>query len=146
MRITAYTDYSLRVLIYLAVRGDELVTIREIAGAYAISHNHLMKVTHRLQLEGFVQTVRGKAGGMTLARPAEKIRVGEVVRAMEPDFTLVECFGPDNRCVIAPSCSLTGVLARALQAFLGELDRCTLADLVAGSTAGLRRDLGWQGA
>lgn len=143
MRITAYTDYSLRVLIYLAVNDGKLATIREIATAYGISQNHLMKLTHQLQLEGFIQTLRGKAGGIRLARAASAIRVGDVVRAMEPDLTLVECFRPDNQCAITPNCRLKSTLAKALSSFLDVLDQTTLADLAGTkSRAGLRTDLG----
>lgn len=143
MRITAYTDYSLRVLIYLAVNDGKLATIREIATAYGVSQNHLMKLTHQLQLEGFIQTVRGKAGGMRLARAASAIRVGDVVRAMEPDLSLVECFRSDNQCVITPNCRLKSTLAKALRRFLEELDQTTLADLAGTKArAGLRLNLG----
>ena len=143
MRITAYTDYSLRVLIYLAVNDGKLATIREIAAAYGISQNHLMKLTHQLQLEGFIQTVRGKAGGMRLARAPSAIRIGDIVRAMEPDLSLVECFRPDNQCAITPNCRLKSTLAKALKGFLDVLDQTTLADLAGTKTrAGLRVDLG----
>lgn len=142
MRITSYTDYSLRVLIYLAVNNGQRCTIREIADAYDISHNHLTKVVHQLQRTGYIETTRGKQGGMILARPAERINVGAVVRDMEPDAALVECFSPDGRCVITPHCRLKSVLDDALRAFQGVLDGYTLADLAGHQTAGLRRDLG----
>lgn len=151
MRLTVYTDYSLRVLTYLGLRADRLCTIGEIADAYGISHNHLMKVVHQLGRFGFVETVRGRSGGLRLARAPEAIRVGDVVRRMEDDFEIVACFaggssggngggnggssGGENRphggCVIAPSCRLAGVLDEALHAFLAVLDRYTLADLLA---------------
>ncbi|MBI2383412.1 MAG: Rrf2 family transcriptional regulator [Gammaproteobacteria bacterium] len=142
MRIAACTDYSLRVLMFLALREGEMATIREIAAAFGISHNHLMKVTHRMHRQGLIQTARGKAGGMSLARPASEIRVGEVLRAMEPDWRLVECFGADNGCAITASCRLKGVLAGAMQSFWAALDACTIAELVGGPGPALCRDLG----
>ncbi len=131
MRLTRYTDYSLRVLVYLAVRPDGFGTIQAVAEAYDISRNHLMKVVQELNRRGYIDTVRGKGGGMRLRLPPGKINVGRVVRDMESDLALVECFGPDNRCVITPECVLKNVLAEALNAFLAVLDRYTLADLVA---------------
>ncbi len=131
MRLTRYTDYSLRVLIYLAVRPDGFGTIQAVAEAYDISRNHLMKVVQELNRRGYIDTVRGKGGGMRLRLPPAKINVGRVVRDMENDMVLVECFGPDNRCVITPECMLKNVLSEALSAFLAVLDRYTLADLVA---------------
>jgi Rrf2 family nitric oxide-sensitive transcriptional repressor len=133
MRLTAFTDYTLRVLIYLgAHRGDvRLVTIGDIAAAYGISQNHLMKVVHHLGQEGYVRTVRGKGGGMRLARPPEQINIGDVVRGAEEDLAVVECFQPGNRkCPIVPVCLLRGGLRRAVGAFFSVLDGYTLADLV----------------
>lgn len=131
MRLTRYTDYSFRVLIYLAVRPDGFGTVQDVAEAYGISRNHLMKVVQELHRRGYVDTIRGKGGGMRLCRPAADIGVGQVVRDMESDLALVECFGPGNRCVITPECTLKNVLADALGSFLAVLDRYTLADLVA---------------
>jgi len=133
MRLTSFTDYSLRVLIYLgAHQGDShLATIGDIASAYGISENHLMKVVHHLGQQGYVETVRGKGGGMRLARQPELINLGGVVRGAEVDLAIVECFQPGNdRCPIAPACALQGVLRGALDAFLDVLDRKTLADLL----------------
>lgn len=131
MRLTVYTDYSLRVLMFLAVKGEELATIAEVAKAYAISKNHLMKVAHQLGLAGYVETVRGKGGGLRLARPPQDIVLGEVVRHTEPDMALVPCFDPeDASCAIFSGCVLRGVLSEARDAFLTALDRHTLADLV----------------
>ncbi len=130
MRLTRYTDYSLRVLIYLAVRPDGFGTVQSIADAYQISRNHLMKVVQALSRRGYVDTVRGKGGGMRLRLPPGRINVGRVVRDMERDLELVECFGPHNACVITPECTLKHVLSDALQAFLAVLDRHTLADLI----------------
>lgn len=131
MRLTVYTDYSLRVLMFLALKGDGLATIAEIAKAYGISKNHLMKVTHQLGLAGYVETVRGKGGGMRLARMADVIVLGEVVRRTEPDMALVPCFAlGDTSCAILSSCALRVTLFRARDAFLSALDGTTLADLV----------------
>jgi Rrf2 family nitric oxide-sensitive transcriptional repressor len=131
VRLTVYTDFSLRVLMFLALKGDGLATIAEVAKAYGISKNHLMKVAHQLGLAGYVETVRGKGGGMRLARRPQDIVLGEVVRRTEPDMALVPCFAPDDAsCVILPSCALRGALFGARDAFLSALDRHTLADLV----------------
>ncbi len=131
MRLTAYTDYSLRVLICLALRPDQLVTIAQIARSYGISEHHLMKVVHQLGLAGYIETVRGHGGGMRLARKPAEIVIGDVVRHTEPDLCLVDCFRAPNSCTIAPACALSGILGEALDAFLDVLDRHTLADLVA---------------
>lgn len=130
MRLTSYTDYTLRTLIYLALCPNRLATIATIAESYGISENHLMKVVHRLGLEGYVETVRGRNGGMRLAKLPEDINVGKVVRRMEPDMELVACFGASSACTIQPSCVLKGALVEALDAFLAVLDRYTLADLI----------------
>jgi len=133
MRLTIYTDYTLRALIYLGVHlhTDRRSTIGDIATAYGISENHLMKVVHHLAKQGYVETTRGKGGGMRLARAPEQISLGDVVRSSEEDLALVECFQPGNRnCPIHTTCALRGVLNDALRAFLDVLDRHTLADLV----------------
>lgn len=131
MRLTNYTDYSLRVLIYLAVKphGDKS-TITEITEAYQISRNHLTKVIHQLGKIGLIETTRGRGGGITLAKAPTDIKIGDVVRETEEDFRIVECFGPDNKCVLTPVCGLRHVLHDALQAYLAVLDKYTLADLV----------------
>jgi Rrf2 family transcriptional regulator, nitric oxide-sensitive transcriptional repressor len=141
MKLTFYSDYSLRLLMYVSVKRDGLVTIQEVADAYGISKNHLMKVAFELGRKGFLETVRGRGGGLRLARPPEKIGVGEVVRAMEEDFTMVECFDPKaNQCVITGPCRLRGALSRALKAYFAVLDEYTLADL-AGQNPVLARVL-----
>ncbi|HET9340580.1 MAG TPA: Rrf2 family transcriptional regulator [Casimicrobiaceae bacterium] len=130
MRLTAFSDYTLRVLMYLALDRDRLATIPEIAAAYGISRNHLMKVVHHLAQSGVVETVRGKGGGIRLARSPEAITIGAIVRAAEGDAPIVECLSRDaNRCPIAPVCRLTRVLVDGFDAMYAELDRTTLADL-----------------
>ena len=131
VRLTVYTDFSLRVLMFLALKGDGRATIAEIAKVYGISKSHLMKVAYQLGLAGYVETVRGKGGGMRLARRPEDIVLGEVVRRTEPNMALVPCFAPGDRsCTILPSCALRSALFRAQDAFLAVLDGITLADLV----------------
>lgn len=130
MHITRYTDYSLRVLIYLGVKGDGLSTIQEIADAYDISKNHLMKVVQELNIKGYLTATRGKSGGICLNRPAESINIGALVRDTEQNFELVECFGNANQCSITPACQLKKVLAEALESFFCVLDQYTLADLL----------------
>ena len=142
MHITLYTDYSLRVMIYLALNSGERATIRDMAGAYDISRNHLTKVVHQLQLGGYLETVRGPSGGVVLARAPEDINIGTVVRTMEPDLNLVSCFKDEQQCVITPHCRLRGMMSEALQAFLATLDQYTLADIAEHNTAGLVRVLG----
>jgi Rrf2 family nitric oxide-sensitive transcriptional repressor len=126
MRLTRYTDYALRVLIYLAARPEELSAINDISRAYGISQNHLMKVVSDLAASGYVTSLRGRKGGIRLAMPAKDIKVGDVVRHTEEGFDLVDC----GSCVIAPACGLTGALHDAVKAFLNVLDGYTLADLV----------------
>lgn len=136
MRLTAYTDYSLRVLIYLGLHGDRLSTISEISEAYGISANHLMKIIHNLGKLGYIETIRGRGGGMRLAGNPEEINLGQMVRHMEPDFAVAECFEPGRRagCVITPACRLQLILGKAVQAFLDVLDNHTLADLLQNRT------------
>lgn len=132
MRLTLYTDFSLRILLYLGSKQrSELSTIQDISNAYHISKNHLMKVSHELGKAGYIETVRGRGGGIRLARTPEEINIGEVVRRMEDDFYLVECFNPSGgSCPISPVCGLKGALARALQAYLQVLNEYTLQDLL----------------
>ena len=132
MRLTLYTDYSLRVLIFLASKPkDELSNIKEIADAYSISKNHLMKVTYELGKMGMIDTIRGRNGGIRLAKSPEDINIGKLVRATEEDFHLVECFDAENNsCIITPVCGLKHVLGKALNAYLSVLDDYTLSDLI----------------
>ena len=130
MRLKTYTDYTLRVLIRLAVQPEGLTTIAEIAENYGISENHLMKVVHQLGVAGYVETVRGRNGGIRLAQSPADINIGEIVRRTEPDLDLVPCFNASGACIIEPACILKGALDEALDAFLAVLDRYTLADLV----------------
>ncbi len=130
MRLTVYTDFSLRLLMFLAVNPDRLCTIEEVARAYDISRNHLMKVAHQLGLSGYVETVRGRNGGLRLAMRTDDIRIGDVVMATEPDFALVECLGEHNNCVITPACKLMRVLAEAQAAFINTLNQYRLSELV----------------
>ena len=134
MRLKSYTDYALRVLMHLAAKPDRLSSIAEIARTYRISHNHLMKVVHDLRKEGFLDAVRGRSGGVRLARPAAEITVGDVVRHTEAGFDLVDC----GSCVIAPACALTAALHEARSAFMTVLDGYSLADLLEDRKAGLR--------
>jgi len=140
MRLTHHVDLALRVLMHLALTRNERVTIQEIAEAFDISRNHLMKVVHSLARLGYIDSTRGSGGGIRLGKSPEAINIGQVVVEMEPDFGLVECFRPDNRCVITPACRLPAMLNEALRAFLDVLERYTLADLVTpGATPQLAR-------
>lgn len=131
MQLTRFTDYSLRVLIYLGTHADSLATVGAIAEEYAISRHHLTRVVHQLGIKGYIETVRGKGGGFRLARPPRRIRIGDVVRDMETGFELAECFRPgDTTCRLLPACALKPILAEAGRAFLSSLDQYTLADLL----------------
>lgn len=130
MRLTVYTDYALRLLTYLALKDDGLATTSEIAASYGISRNHLMKVAYELGAAGYIETVRGRGGGMRLARAVESIRLGDVVRRTEPDMALVTCFKPiEAPCAIRSCCVLRDALERAYTAFAEVLDGYSLADL-----------------
>jgi Rrf2 family nitric oxide-sensitive transcriptional repressor len=149
MRLTLHTDFALRLLMLLALEPDKLHTIEEVARRYRISRNHLMKVVQTLAQQGFVDSQRGRGGGLRLARPAKQINLGAVVRSTEDSLSLVECFeAGQNNCVIAPACGLRGPLGEALAAFFAVLDRYTLADLVANPVAfrRMQRLLGTQAA
>jgi Rrf2 family transcriptional regulator, nitric oxide-sensitive transcriptional repressor len=130
MKLTAFTDYSLRVLIYLAAQPAERATIAQIAAAFRVSEHHLVKVVHFLGKQGWLANVRGKGGGLELGEAPDKIVIGQVVRATEGDDVVAECFGETSDCQIAPNCRLRGVLHEAVNAFHSVLDRYTLQDLV----------------
>ena len=131
MQLNAFTDYALRILVYAAARPDERCLTADVASAYGISRHHIVKVVNELQHLGYIETTRGRAGGFRLAKPPGEIRVGDVVRRTESGM-LVECFDRHtNTCPLAPACGLKGVLAEAFAAFLGVLDRYSIADMVA---------------
>ena len=128
MKLTTYTDFGLRTLMYLATLPEgELSSVAHVAKLYDVSRNHLVKVVNQLAREGYIKAIRGKNGGIRLGRPASEIRIGDVVRELEP-LTLVNC--SQSFCHITPACRLKPVLQRATEAFLAELDKCTLADLI----------------
>ena len=126
MKLTLFTDYSMRVLLYLAARPDRLCSIAEVAQAYRISQNHLMKVVNDLARSGYIDSLRGRGGGIRLGKPPEEINIGALIRHTEEGFDLVDC----PSCVIAPACGMTGVLKEAVFAFLAVLERYSLADLM----------------
>ncbi|MBF0281318.1 MAG: Rrf2 family transcriptional regulator [Zetaproteobacteria bacterium] len=129
MQLTLYTDYTLRVLLYLALHPEKRCTITEISTAYGISRNHLVKVVHKLGQGEWISTTRGKNGGMQLARPPKEINIGQLVRETEPHMNILECFDKEtNTCPIIAPCSLKHVLFQARKAFMDVLDRHTLAD------------------
>ena len=131
MRLTRYTDYALRVLLYLGTHPDKLSTIGEIAEYHNISRNHLMKVVHQLGALGYIDTLRGKGGGIRLAHKPEEISLGDVVRHTEETLEIVECFTPGNSdCIIMPGCRLKTALNEPLGSFLATLDLYTLADFI----------------
>jgi len=140
MRLTVYTDYALRVLMYAAMHPNKLSTISEIAAVYGISRNHVMKITYELGVAGYIETVRGQHGGIHLAQPAHEIILGEIVRRTEPDIALVPCFDAAKpACAITPACKLRHTLQQASSAFFAVLDAYTLADLT--ENQGMLRDL-----
>ncbi len=130
MRLSLQSDYALRLLMHLAINNTQLVTINEIAERYAISRNHLMKVANLLGRADLIETVRGRSGGLRLARDASKINVGDVIRETETDMMAMECMSSDSACLISPACRLSSVLDRATQAFMAVLDEFTIFDLV----------------
>lgn len=136
MKLTQYSDLGLRLLMYLAHRYGESVTIQEASDRFAVSKNHMVKISHQLTKSGLIESLRGRNGGVRLARPPEAISVEEALRATEDNFDLVECFGASqNRCVITEGCKLAGVLDTALAAFFAVLSKTSLADLVSNGNA-----------
>ncbi len=131
MNLTYYTNYSLRVIIYLGLHSASLASISQISEAFGISRNHLIKVVHNLARLGFITTMRGRGGGLRLARDPSQINIGEVVRKTEPSFNWVECSNAaQNTCPLSPLCELRGIMRAAGEAFLSTLDRYTLADVL----------------
>jgi len=133
MQLTLYTDYSLRVLVYLSLHEDDSSTISEIADFYQISRNHLVKVVHNLSLKNYINSTRGKGGGLRLARSPAEIEVGAVIRDTEPNFDVVECFSKEPNakvCNIEPICKLKSILGKAMDSFLNTLDNYTIADVI----------------
>jgi Rrf2 family transcriptional regulator, nitric oxide-sensitive transcriptional repressor len=143
MRLSEYTDYTLRVLMYCAAHSDRLVTIAELAEQHGLSKNHLMKVVNDLAHQGLIETTRGRGGGLRLLMEPGAIRIGDVVRATETDFRLVECFDPaTNACMLSPSCRLKHLFGEALRGYFKALDGATLADMITGISVAKRRSAG----
>src|SRR5450830_2038959 len=139
MRLTDYTDYTLRVLMFCALHPERSVTIAELAESHAVSKNHLMKIVNDLARQGLLQTTRGRGGGLRLLKAASDIRIGDVVRQSETDFRLVECFDAShNACTLTAHCQLKQVFKTALQSYLAELDKVTLADITSAPPASRR--------
>jgi Rrf2 family transcriptional regulator, nitric oxide-sensitive transcriptional repressor len=130
MRLTSFSDYALRMLMFAASRQGEAFTIESAARAFGVSRPHLNKVANALTRGGFLTAVRGRSGGLLLARTPSDIRVGDVVRLTEPDFAVVECYATGNQCVLTGACKLSGMMGEAMSAFQATLDRYTLADIV----------------
>lgn len=130
MRLTNFSDYALRVLMFAGSKEGGRITIEETSLFYGISRAHLMKVVNALTRAGYLKAVRGRSGGLILGREPGEIGIGDVIRVTEPDFALVECFTAQNRCAISNCCRLRGALREALDAFVASLDRYTLADLI----------------
>lgn len=141
MRLTNYTDFSIRVLIYLAAHSGRIVSTEEISKAYGISNNHLVKVVNNLGHHGFLKVKRGRHGGIMLNRAPSNINLGEVVRASEPDFHLAECFGAGNQCPISEVCGLKGIFNEALDEFMKVFESKTLEDVIAPSQVEAYRSL-----
>jgi Rrf2 family nitric oxide-sensitive transcriptional repressor len=140
MRLSEYTDYTLRVLMYCAAHRERLVTIGELAEQHGLSKNHLMKVVNDLARQGLIETTRGRGGGLRLLKEARSITIGDVVRATETDFRLVECFDPStNTCALSPHCRLKQLFDSALKGYFAALDGATLADLTTGLPTPRRR-------
>ncbi|MEO8330995.1 MAG: Rrf2 family transcriptional regulator [Gallionella sp.] len=135
MKLTQYSDLGLRLLMYLSLHHDKTVTIQEVSVRFAVSNNHMIKISHQLTKSGLIESSRGRNGGVRLARPPASITVEEALLATEDNFDLVECFGPNNRCVISDVCKLSGVLDDAREAFFEVLRQVSLADLVKSKKA-----------
>lgn len=130
MRLTDYTDYTLRVLMFCALNPERSITIAELADSHAVSKNHLMKIVNDLARQGLLHTTRGRGGGLRLLKPAADINIGDVVRQSETDFRMVECFDANhNTCTLTAHCQLKQVIRTALQSYMAELNKVTLADI-----------------
>lgn len=129
MRLTAFSDYALRLLMYTASAGGRVITIEEAARSFTVSKTHLNKVANTLTRSGYLKAIRGRSGGLVLGRRPELIRIGDVVRLTEPDFALVECFSTANQCILTGSCKLSSMFGEAIASFQNTLDRYTLADI-----------------
>ena len=129
MRLTNFSDFALRMLMYAASAGDRLITIEETARTFKVSKTHLNKVANTLTRVGYLKAVRGRSGGLALGLRPDKIRIGDVIRLTEPDFAVVECFATGNQCVLTSSCKLSGMFGEAMASFQNVLDRYTLADI-----------------
>jgi Rrf2 family nitric oxide-sensitive transcriptional repressor len=139
MRLTDYTDYTLRVLMFCAINPERSITIAELADTHAVSKNHLMKIVNDLARQGVLQTTRGRGGGLKLLKDATQIRIGDVVRQSEADFRMVECFDAEyNTCTLTGSCQLKQVIKTARDSFFAELDKVTLADITPAKFPRLR--------
>lgn len=142
MRLTDYTDYTLRVLMFCAMYPERSVTIGELAESHAVSKNHLMKIVNDLARQGLLQTTRGRGGGLRLLKAAADIRIGDVVRQSETDFRMVECFDANhNTCTLTSHCQLKQVIKKAELSFLAELDKVTLADITQTTPSGKQPNL-----
>ena len=130
MHLTNFSDYSIRVMIYLGLQKSKLVTISDIAKAYEISENHLTKAVHQLAQRGYIETVRGKGGGLRLVRKPDTVNIGEMIRYSEGNTTLLPCMDNEESCCIRPNCKLMGILREAQVALFTVLDKYTLADLL----------------
>lgn len=129
MRLTNFSDYALRMLMYAAASSGRLITIEETSRVFNVSRTHLNKVANALTRSGYLKAIRGRSGGLVLGRQPEMIRIGDVVRLTEPDFALVECFATGNQCVLTRCCKLSGMFGEAMASFQNTLDRYTLADV-----------------
>ena len=141
MRLNSFTDFSLRVLIYLGLSRDDLSTARQISEAYAISHNHLGKVVHQLTKLNVIESFKGKGGGIRLKKEPHEINIGTIIRRLECESPLVECFTETGSCVLNPACSLKKYLNEANNAFYSSLEKYTLADIIKPKSS-LRQGLG----
>lgn len=131
MQITRFTDYGLRTLMYVAARSENIASVKEVSEHYGISRNHLVKVVHRLSQLGYIETTKGKGGGIKIAKGTEKLRLGELIKQLEPNMNMVECFdAKTNTCRITGSCQLKHYLFEATQSFINTMNKYTLADTV----------------